>query len=236
MILELKGNEKQKNAPGALEFRRPAMKACPPPPPPPPPKKRDKKHNPAPQKKELRFEQSPPSTLTRRLRLQNSHRPFWTLSKTDWRDALAGYWRDPLRLLAGCLAESRDTQRDTGRDPLALGWSAGHPAGSTGGLLWWDTWRDPVTCCGILSGILGGIHWRAALGRDPLASYSGRILGGILGGIQLASRSGGTRRDPLASSYSVGSTGEQIWRDNAGYSAALAGASCSGGILGGGVV
>ena len=90
-----------------------------------------------------------------------------------------------------------------GRDPLAsysgilsgilggalLENSAGYLAGSTGGLLWWDTWRDPLgrdTYTGRdprashSGGILGGIHWRAALvWRDPLASCSGGILGGI---------------------------------------------------------
>ena len=85
----------------------------------------------------------------------------------------------------------------------------GYSAGSTGELLWQNTWRDLLA----LSGILGGIHWRAALvgylagptgwrdtRRDPLASYS-EILSGILGGIHW--RAG----------YSAGSTGEPLWRD-----------------------
>ena len=86
--------------------------------------------------------------------------------------------------------------RDTRRDPLASSpYSAEYSAGSTGGLLWWDTRRDPLASSpgGILSGILGGIHWRGCwwdtrrihceqlwrhTGR-PLASCSGGILGGI---------------------------------------------------------
>ena len=78
------------------------------------------------------------------------------------------------------------------------GYSAGY---SVGGLLWWDTRRDPLASRSRSGGILGGIHWRAALAgysagstneqlwrdttgrrdtrRDPLASRSGGILGGI---------------------------------------------------------
>ena len=86
----------------------------------------------------------------------------------------------------------------------AKGYSAGCSAKSTGELLWEtqrDARRDPLAGCS--GGILGGIHWRAALAaalagysagstgeqlwqdtrRDPLASRSGGILGGILGGI-----------------------------------------------------
>ena len=94
-----------------------------------------------------------------------------------WRDAPARCWPDTRQD-----PPARDAQRDTWRDPLA-------------------------SYSGILSGILGGIHWRAALAgysagslasrsggilgrihwrdtrRDPLASSSGGILGGILGGI-----------------------------------------------------
>ena len=78
-------------------------------------------------------------------------------------------------------------------------------------------------------GILGGIHWRAALAgysagstgeplwrdtrRDPLASCSGGILGGIHWRAALAG-------------YWAGSTGEQLWR-------ATRRDPCSGGILGG---
>ena len=100
---------------------------------------------------------------------------------------------------AGCSARSTgellwDTQRDARRDPLraalvgatVAGYSArstGEPLwrdGFTGEQLWRDTGRDPLASC---SGeILGGIHWRAALAgysADALASCSGGILGGI---------------------------------------------------------
>ena len=59
-----------------------------------------------------------------------------------WRAAPARFWPDTRKD-----PPARDTQRDTWRDPLA-------------------------SYSGILSGMLGGIHWRAA-------SYSGGILGGI---------------------------------------------------------
>ena len=86
-----------------------------------------------------------------------------------------------------------------------LGYSAGCLAGSTDGLLWWETRRDPLASySGILSGMLCGIHWRPALvgysatRRDPLASRSGGIPTG--------------GRAALAG-YSAGSTGEL----NTGY-------------------
>ena len=47
-----------------------------------------------------------------------------------------------------------------------LRYSSGYSAGSTGGLLWWDTWRDP------LASRSGDTR------RDPLASCFGGILGG----------------------------------------------------------
>ena len=103
-----------------------------------------------------------------------------------WRAAPARYWPDTRQ---DPLA--RDTQRDTWRDPLA-------------------------SYSGILSGMLGGIHWRAALAgcsarstgeplwryarQDPPASRSGGILGGIHWRAALAG-------------YWAGSTGEQLWRD-----------------------
>ena len=63
------------------------------------------------------------------------------LGGIHWRATLVGYF-----------------QRGT------LGYSVGHSAGSTGELLW-DTQpgtrRDPLAGCS--GGILGGIHWRAAL-------------------------------------------------------------------------
>ena len=71
---------------------------------------------------------------------------------------------------------------------------------------------------GGIGGILGGIHWRAAL-----AGYWAGSTG------QLLWRD--TRRDPPASSsgYWAGSTGEQLWRDTRQDPLA----SCSGGILSG---
>ena len=121
------------------------------------------------------------------------------LSGIHWQAAWWDTRRDPLasysgRMLGGLLW---DTQRYTRRDPLA-GCSGGillarYSAGSTGQLLWRDTGRDALASSS--GGILGGIHWRAALagysagstgeqlwrdtGRDALASSSGGILGGI---------------------------------------------------------
>ena len=163
-----------------------------------------------------------------------------------WRAAPARYWPDTtlgysaetrrplagssggilggIHWLAGC-SLLWDTQcallwRYTWQDPLARrsgGYSAASTA-STGEPLWRDTWA---------------IHWRAALagywagstdqlwrdtGRDPLIS-SGRILGGIHWRAALAG-------------YSAGSTGELLWRDTRRVPLA----SCSGGIMGGGVV
>ena len=94
------------------------------------------------------------------------------LGGIHWRAALAGY-------LAGPTGEQ--LWRDTGRDPLAscsghwrdalagyLAGSTGEPLGgildggrSTGEQLWRDTGRDPLASSS--GGILGGIHWRAAL-------------------------------------------------------------------------
>ena len=146
-----------------------------------------------------------------------------------------------------------DTQRDSRREPLA-----GCSGGILGGIhwpLWRDTRRDLLRAAlaghsagstgeplgGILVGIRQGaalagywaIHWRAAL-RDPLASRSGGILGGIhsggiLGGIQW--------RAALAGYYWAGSNGEQLWRSTGElllrdtWRDILE--SCSGGILGG---
>ena len=101
---------------------------------------------------------------------------------------------------------------DTWRDPLA-GYSGRillcSGAGSTREPLWRDTRRDPLASyyySGALSGILGGIHWRAAL-----AGYSAGSTGEALAG------------------YSAGFTGEPLWQDTRRDSLA----SSSGGILGG---
>ena len=102
-----------------------------------------------------------------------------------WRAAPARYWPDTLQ------------------DPPAR-------VGSTGELRWdtqRDARRDPLA-----GGMLGGIHWRAALAggihwrADPLASSSGRILGGIHWRNCLAGYW------PLAG-YWTGSTGGIVWRD-----------------------
>ena len=121
--------------------------------------------------------------------------------------------------------------------PLASysGNSAEYSAGPTGGLLWWDTWRDPLVHHS--GGILSGIQWRATqqlLWDNYSAGYSagsalmgcsagftGKLLwwdtwrdplashsGGILSGIQW--RATLARRDPLAVGYSAGSAGEPL--------------------------
>ena len=110
---------------------------------------------------------------------------------------------------------ARDTQRD-------IRWDySGILSGILGGTrwwaaLWWHTRRDPLA-----GGILRGIHSRATLGYSagPLAGCSGGILGGIHWRAALA----GTRRDALAS-RSGGIFGGVHWR------AALAGywAGCAG--------
>ena len=137
-----------------------------------------------------------------------------------WRDTGGIHWR----MLALRLDTTGYSAGSTGK-----GYSAGYSARSTGKLLWRDARRDPLASCS--GGMLGGIHWPAALagysaghwraalysagstgeqlwrdtGRDPLASRSGVIRGRLHWRAAL-----GTRRDPLA--------------------------ICSGGILGGCVV
>ena len=163
-----------------------------------------------------------PFPISRETRGQPHCAPGGTLSELFWRDTGGIHWRIMASrsglILGGYSAGS------TGK-----GYSAGYSAGSTGELL-----------CGILSGILGGIQWRATV-WDPLASYSGGILGGIHWRASLAEYSAGstgeplwqnTRRDPLASGsagYSAGSTGEPLWWDTRRDPLA----SSSGGILGG---
>ena len=197
-----------------------------------------------------------------------------------WRDTGRIHWRMLARrsvsILAGYLADPqpRDTQRDTRRDPLTS--YSGILSRILGGIHW----------RAVLSGILGGIHWRATLGysaghssgstagllvgysagsteeplwrdtrRDPLASSSGGILGGIHWPAALAGYSAGLGGIHWREAgYSAGSTGEQLWRDTgrdhwraalAGYSAGSTGellwrdtrrdplANCPDGILGG---
>ena len=86
------------------------------------------------------------------------------------------------------------------RDPLA---NAGEPLRLTRR---WDTRRDPLASYGILSGLLWNTQRDTR--RDPLASRSGGILGGIHWPAALARYWAGstgqqlwrdTRRDPLAS-------------------------------------
>ena len=117
--------------------------------------------------------------------------PGGTLSKSSggilagstgehWRAAPARYWPDTRQD-----PPARDTQRNTWRDPLA-------------------------SYSGIISGLLGGIHWRAVLveysagssystQRDPLASYP------------LAGCSGGIHWRATLAGYLAGSTGELLW-------------------------
>ena len=158
--------------------------------------------------------------------------PGGTLSKTRLASCSGG-------ILAGSTGEYWQAAParywpDTRQDP-----PAGYSARSTGELLWdtqRDTRRDPLASnSGILGGMLGGIHWRAALARYSAGStgkgYSAGYSAGSTG--ELLWRD--TRRDPLAS-YSGGILGAIQWRASLGYSAnarrnTLAG--CSGGILGG---
>ena len=180
-------------------------------------------------------------------------------SAGHWRAALAGdsayplardTRRDPLAGCSGWILGGIHSAGSTGEPLWRRAALAGYSAGSTGEPLWRDT-RGIL--CGIHSAwstgeLLGGIHWRAALvgywagstgeqllrdtGRDPLASRSGYSAGstgeGILGRIHW--------RAALAG-YSAGSTGEQLWRDTGRDPTRRDPlASCSGGILGGGVV
>ena len=131
---------------------------------------------------------------------------------------MAGYWRDPL---------ANAGEPDTRQDPPAR-----------------DTQRDYF---GILSRMLGGIHWRAALvgylagstgellwrdtSRDPLVSYTGGLLWWDTRRDPLASRSGGILGGihwrATGEQLWAGSTGEQLWRILGGihWRAALAGYS-----------
>ena len=135
--------------------------------------------------------------------------PGGTLSKTRLASCSGGHWQD---LLA-----------NTG-EPLRL---------DTGRIL------GRIHQQGILSGILGGIHWRATLGYS--AEYSaGSAEAGSTGEL-LWDTQRDTRRDPLVSRSGgilgrihwraalAGSTGEPLWRDTRRDPLA----SSSGGILGG---
>ena len=164
----------------------------------------------------------PQGTLkTRRRRIHRQGILSGILGGIHWRAGSAGYSAAALvGYSAGFTGEL--LWRDTRRDPLAtLGYSAEYSAGSLassfggilGGIHWRAARRDPL-------------HWRAALAgywrdqqlvgysalagsagstgeqlwRDPLASRSGGILGGIHWRAALAG-------------YSAGSTGELLWRD-----------------------
>ena len=76
-------------------------------------------------------------------------------------------------------------------------YSAGYSARSTGGLLWWDTWRDPATLAGYSAACTGAT-------LKLLPGYSAGSTGGILGGIHWQAALVG---------YSAGSTDELLWRD-----------------------
>ena len=121
----------------------------------------------------------------------NSHRPFWTFSKTRlascsggrleestgeyWRAAPDRYWLDTRQD-----PPARDTQRDTRQDALAS---------RSGGILGRTHWRAAgrihwrAALAGYSVGSTGEPLWREGYRRDPLASSSGGIPGGILGGI-----------------------------------------------------
>ena len=90
------------------------------------------------------------------------------LGGIHWQAALVGY-----------SAGRAGIQQDNWRDPLAgslvgssAGSLAGYSAGSTGRPLWRDTRRDPLASSS--GGILGGIHWPADTRihwRAALAGY-----------------------------------------------------------------
>ena len=118
-----------------------------------------------------------------------------------------GYWRDPL-------ANTGEPLRlDTGRMLGRI-----HRQGILSGILGEIHWRATLGISGILSGMLGGIHWRAALAGCSAGSTDKPLWRD-------------TRQDPLLASQSggMGFTGEQLWRDTGRDPLA----SCSGEILGG---
>ena len=99
--------------------------------------------------------------------------PGGTLSKTRLASCSGGilagstggiHWRILASRSGSTLAwPARDTQLDIWRD-LLVHWRAAlveYSAGSTGKPLWRDTWRDPLASRS--GGILGGIHWPAVL-------------------------------------------------------------------------
>ena len=166
--------------------------------------------------------------------------PGGTLRKTRLASCSGGilagstgeYWRAaPARYWPDTRQDppARDTQRDTRRDPLA---------GCSGGILGGIHWRAALAGCSAgstgepLWWILGGIHWRAALARY-WAGSAGQLLWRDTRRDPLASCSGGILggihwRAALAG-YSAGSTGEPLWRDTRRDPLA----SSSGGILAG---
>ena len=153
----------------------------------------------------------------------------YSAKSTGWRDT----WWDPLASRSGGIL--RDVLANTGRGPLA----------SCSGRSWAGS-----SCSG---GILGAIHWRAAL-AGYLAGSAGEPLWRDTRRDPLARGSSGellwrdTWREAALAGYSEGSTGEQLWRDTRRdpLTSRSGGiwrdtrrdplASCYGGILGGGVV
>ena len=116
--------------------------------------------------------------------------------------SLAGVW-------AGCRRATTKLRPTFGGILGRIHWwnpLAGNWAGSTGGLFWRDTGRDPLAdhFSDHSGGILGGIHW-----RTTLAGYCAGSTGALWRDT--------ARRDPLAG-YWAGSTAGIHWRTPlAGY-------------------
>ena len=193
----------------------------------------------------LRFEQSPPSTLTRLRPLQQipphprdfdsefPSAPSRPIGHFHLSTSRSGELKHRLRQQKPSPFQ-KETQRDS--QPQA------------GELLWWDT--GGIHCRsgsiqvrqGMLSGYsAGSIHWRATLGYSAGCSAAAGSTGGLLWWDtrpdSLASRSGGIHwpatlaghwagsTGAALAGYWAGSTGEQLWRILGGihWRAALAG-------------
>ena len=142
---------------------------------------------------------------------------------------LAGY-------LAGSTAKDAQRDLGGIHWRATLIYSAGYWAGSTGALLWWGTWLASYSLAGYLAGSTGEPLWRETwlakllwrdTGSDPL-SCSGGILGGIHYRAALTGYCAGSTGEPLWRDTRQ-DPGEQLlagyWRDPL--------ASCSVGMLGG---